>query len=307
MPRLSDVAWQVRVTACRALASYGTAECMDALIKRFETERGRLFEEIYKALKAVSKDDLGRKPQTWAVWWEQQKELYGGFDPNPPPTPPNPADDRYAPSKPRNDDDPHYYGRRIYSRAVGFVFDTSMSMDKNITIPKGASTRLGNIPVSGTRMQVAKQVLSSAIKKLDPRTRFSLVFFSTNVRPWKKQLVPASPGNTKGAAGAIKNAPADGETNIHGALKAALGLHDKSSMQARLENIPDTVYFLTDGSPTRGEITSAPELLSWFADLNRFAKVRLHVVAFGTLGVDLDFLEALAKAGDGDFIHVPEE
>ena len=78
------------------------------------------------------------------------------------------------------------------------------------------------------------------------------------------------------------------------------------TLSAALLNIPDTVFFLTDGSPTRGEITAAPELLGWFEDLNRFAKVKLHVVAFGNLGVDLEFLQKLAAAGDGDFIHVPE-
>ena len=55
------------------------------------------------------------------------------------------------------------------------------------------------------------------------------------------------------------------------------------------------------------EITATPELLGWFRDLNRFAKVRLHVVAFGNLGVDLEFLRKLAAAGDGEFIHVPEK
>jgi hypothetical protein len=40
--------------------------------------------------------------------------------------------------------------------------------------------------------------------------------------------------------------------------------------------------------------------------LNRFAKVEMHVIALGTLGLDLDFLAALAKAGGGEFIHVPE-
>ena len=90
-------------------------------------------------------------------------------------------------------------------------------------------------------------------------------------------------------------------------LKWILHRHEKPTLSASLDDIPDTVYFLTDGSPTRGEITSSPELLSWFGNLNRFAKVKLHVVAFGNLGVDLDFLSKLAKIGGGDFIHVPEE
>ncbi len=119
--------------------------------------------------------------------------------------------------------------------------------------------------------------------------------------------MPASTGNVKAASSAARAQPADGETNIHGALKAALGLTDASALHASLDPIPDTVYFLTDGSPTRGEITGTPELLGWFRNLNRFAKVRLHVVAFGNLGVDIDFLRSLAAAGDGDLIHVPEK
>ena len=306
IPRIDHPAWQIRVTACRSLAAYGTDDCLDVLIKQFEKERGRLERELHAALKAVTGDDLGKRASTWAKWWARQKELYNGLDPNPPPKAPE-ADDRYAKPKRRNPEDPHYYGRRIFSRSVGFVFDTSGSMDKNIEIATSASTALGDIPTSGTRMQVAKQVLAGAIKKLKPKVRFSLVFFSSDVRPWKKKLVAASAGNTSSAAGAIMNQPAKGETNIHGALKAALGLHDQPTLSARLLNIPDTVYFLTDGSPTRGEITSTPELLGWFSNLNRFAKVKLHVVAFGNLGVDIEFLQHLAAAGGGDFIHVPEK
>ena len=98
------------------------------------------------------------------------------------------------------------------------------------------------------------------------------------------------------------------EITVHnGALKAALGLHGKPTMEADLDPIPDTVYFLTDGSPTRGEITTADELLSWFENLNRFAKVELHVIAMGNLGVDIQFLQRLAKVGGGEFIHVREE
>jgi hypothetical protein len=303
--RVDASAWQLRVTACRALAAYGTAECMDALIKRFAKERGRLERELRAALKAVSGDDLGPKASTWETWWEQQQKLYGGFDPHPPPKPAS-DEGRYAKPSPPNPDDPHYYGRRIYSHSVGFVFDTSASMDTEIHIPQGASTRLGDIPTRGTRLVIAKQVLAGAIRKLKPKVRFKLVFFSSEVRPWRKGLVPASPGNTAAAAGAIMAVPADGETNIHGALKAVLGLTDQPTLGARLQDMPDTVYFLTDGSPTRGEITSTPELLGWFRNLNRFAKVRLNVVAFGNVGVDLGFLRRLAEAGDGEFIHVPE-
>jgi hypothetical protein len=110
-----------------------------------------------------------------------------------------------------------------------------------------------------------------------------------------------------GLVSTLERVTPDGETNFHGALKAALGLHEGSTLDPDLGPMPDTVFFLTDGRPTRGEITSMPELTSWLRDLNRFAKIRLHVIALGELNVDIDSLRALAAAGDGDTIWVREQ
>lgn len=303
-PRLSSRHWQVRVTAARALARVGTEAAIDPLIVRFSREGGRLYRELRRALKAVTQDDLGPNPKTWQKWWDRQKDEHGGLGPMPEKR--AEPDDRYGDTGPPNPDDPSYYGRRIYSKSVGFVLDTSGSMDKTIRIAPADAQRLGGLSSGSSRFALAKSVLIDALKKLDPRVRFSLVFFSSEVRPWKRRLIPATPGNVNAACSAVKTANSKGETNIHGALKAALGLHDRDSLETSLDPIPDTVYFLTDGSPTRGEITDSDALLSWFEFLNRYAKVELHVVAMGNLGVDLTFLRRLAEVGGGDFIHVPE-
>jgi hypothetical protein len=102
------------------------------------------------------------------------------------------------------------------------------------------------------------------------------------------------------------SAALEDETNIHGALRAAVGLHERPTLAADLDPIPDTIYFLTDGTPTRGEITETETLLSWMRDVNRFAKVDLHVIAMGNVGVDLPFLQRLAAENGGEFIHVPD-
>jgi hypothetical protein len=305
VPRLTHSDWQVRLTACRGLVRYGTEDALDTLIERYATEGGRLHRELKAALKAVARDDLGENAESWRKWWAEQKTKHGGKLPPDIPQPKNPEDDRYAKPKPPTKDEPRYYGRRIFSRAIGFVLDTSGSMETTIKVPPDAVKKLGDVPTEGTRGLIAKTALTEALKSLDPRARFTLVFFSSEVRPWRDGLVPVA-GNVDAAIGAVQSAALDGETNIHGALKAALGMHGKPTLDATLDPIPDTVYFLTDGSPTRGEITSTPELLSWFEDLNRFAKVEMHVIALGTLGLDLPFLSNLAKAGGGEFIHVPE-
>lgn len=300
---LSDKDWQVRLTACRALAKIGDKDAVDPLIERLDTEGGRLRREIHAALKAVTHETFSENAQVWREWW--RKEKVRGLPP-PPEVPHNPEDDRYAKPKKPGPDDPTYYGRRIFSQSVLFVIDLSKSMDQFIRVPEEAQQKLGKLP-AGPRILVAKSAAVEAIKKLDPRARFNVVFFSTVVRPWKPTLVTADAGTKAAAISAIESQGLEDETNIHGALRAAVGLHEKPTLAADLDPIPDTIYFLTDGTPTRGEITDTETLLSWMRDVNRFAKVDLHVIAMGNVGVDLSFLQRLAEEGGGEFIHVPDQ
>ncbi len=301
--RLADSDWQVRLTACRALAVFGDENAVDPLIERLDTEGGRLHREILKALRAVTHENFSDNPQTWREWWRKQKAK--GIPP-PDPVAQSPEDDRYAkPKKPGDPEEPTYYGRRIFSQSVLFVLDLSKSMDTYIKIPDDVNEKLGKLP-NGPRINVAKSAILQTIGKLDPRARFNVVFFSTKVRPWQDNLVYANDGNKGAALSAIKSAALEDETNIHGALRAAVGLHEKPTLGAQLDPIPDTIYFLTDGTPTRGEITDTETILSWMRDVNRFAKVDIHVIAMGNLGVDLPFLQRLAAENGGEFIHVPD-
>ena len=75
----------------------------------------------------------------------------------------------------------------------------------------------------------------------------------------------------------------------------------------RFRRTPDTVFFLTDGQPTVGDITETEELLSWFREQNRFAQLRCHVIAFGDKGIDIHFLTTLATENSGKFFHLRGE
>jgi hypothetical protein len=305
--RLDDPAWQVRLTACRTLVKMGDERAVEPLIERLEREGGRLQKEIWLALKAVSYESFGVDPRPWRSWWKSQKPQ--GLPPPPPVLPKNPEDERYAPPPRRPGsttpfEEATYYGRRIYSKSVLFVLDLSLSMQTAIDVPRDAQAKLGTIP-SGPRILVAKTAVKSAIAKLDPRALFDVVFFSTVVRPWKGELVLVGPARDA-ALSAVEAAGLEEETNIFGALKAAVGLHGIPTLTPDLRPSPDTIYFLTDGTPTRGEITEKEALLSWMRDVNRFAKVDLHVIAMGSLGLDLPFLSRLAAENHGEFIHVPD-
>jgi hypothetical protein len=304
--RISDKHWQVRLTAVRALRRVGTEDCLDALVAQFAKEGGRLKRELRATLKVIARDDLGPNPVSWQRWWAQQKRAFGGLPPDLPDMPVNPTDERYGLPQETPEDQPHYYGRRFFSEAVCFVLDTSGSMKVLMNVRPEEAARLGDIPTSGTRIEIARRALIDSIQRLDPRTRLRIVLFDTKVKLWRPTLVPANEANVRAAVRKLESIVPDGETNFYGAIKAALGMHESSTLDPDLAPVPDTVFFLTDGRPTRGEITSMPELNSWMRNLNRFAKVELHVIALGELNVDIDQLRTLAESGNGATIWVRE-
>ncbi len=110
----------------------------------------------------------------------------------------------------------------------------------------------------------------------------------------------------KSAIDAVKSTPPDGETNIFDALRAAFGLHGKSLTELDLDDVPDTIYFLTDGEPTRGEITDRQELLTWVRMVNGYVKAQIHVIAMGSMNIDVDFLDRLAQENAGETILLPD-
>jgi Mg-chelatase subunit ChlD len=284
------------------LARIGTADAMDPLIDALETATGRLAAEFHAALKAVSHETFGPVASTWRTWWRTQKPR--GIPKDLPPSE-NPVDDRYAPPRKKGGpEEPTYYGRRLFSSRIVFVMDVSSSMTTLMTPPEGVVRELGAIQ-PGPRIEIAKRRLAEAIEKLPDRTKLNLVFFSSDARLWKPSMVPIG-SNRKGAIDAVRAAAPDGETNIFAALRAAFGLHGKSLASLDLDEAPDTIYFLTDGEPTRGELTDRPDLLGWVRQVNGYVKAQVHVIAMGNMNIDLDFLDRLALENGGETILLPD-
>ena len=120
-------------------------------------------------------------------------------------------------------------------------------------------------------------------------------------------MVPASQSNKDKADGFVHSYQANGETNFYGALTAALDLDPESFLSPNLRDTLDTMVFLTDGTPTVGEITERDMILDWYGELNRYFRVRTHVFAFGALEVDEELLRKLAERNEGRFTQLFEE
>ena len=296
--------WQVRVAACEALAVLGDVEAASAMVLRMPTETARVFDALRSALKALTGEDLGPKPENWRAWWEREaaraRERKGFL----PPTTGKPGapreDPHYAPVRPT------YHGVEMWSARIGFVLDTSRSTNRLFTLPQDVADRVLGGRTKTTIQEACSAEIAWTLRQFDERTRFTVWVFDDDVLRWGSGLVPATRTNADSAAGWVRGRTPDGETDFHGALCAALGFDEANPWTPSLGSGPDTITFLTDGTPTTGEITDADLLGAWFAEANRCPRVRTHTVAFGSLGVDEPLLRSMAASSGGEFRQVRE-
>jgi Mg-chelatase subunit ChlD len=192
----------------------------------------------------------------------------------------------------------------VFSHGVGYVLDISQSMDSRFVVSEAQARKLGRSYQSETKIGIAKEELIHSIQALDPRATFGIILFNSEVRAWKRKPVPASRTNRERAVSMIRGIRPEKETNYYDAFREVMGLEADERPGPKFERTPDTVFFLTDGQPTVGDITSTDELRSWFAEENRFAQMRVHVIAFGFKNLDLHFLTNLAEENAGEFFHL---
>jgi hypothetical protein len=310
---LMDRRWQVKVATCAAFRSIGSTKAMDMLISRLASEGGRVHDEIRRSLEALTGLDNEWNQEQWNKWWKhfkkfrdldkKMKEQLAAERKRKEREAARPRDGHRTVAGPGKTKPPTYYGIKVYARAVGYVIDHSLSMEQGFRVSQVWQDRLGREYTARTRMGVVKQEIEQAINELDPRTRINLVFFNTRVRTWKSTPVAAGAMGDN-AISAVKNLQPDGQTNYYDALREVLQLEEGSGWRPSFADTPDTLFFLTDGQPTDGEITKADELLGWWNERNRFARLRVHVIAMGNTGVDVNFLSRFAKANDGKFVHM---
>lgn len=174
----------------------------------------------------------------------------------------------------------------VIPKDMVFVIDTSGSMKQPARKP--------------WKIDQAKAALRFCVNSLNPGDRFNIVSFATGARQFRKVLQPVS-GDTRAEAVEFINAmEAGGGTNIHDAMRSALGM--QSGDPAR----PFIIVFLTDGQPTAGEVQKPDDLVA-FVRKNAGPSTRLFVFGVG-YDVNTHLLDKMATENRGDRMYVsPEE
>ncbi|MEK7682008.1 MAG: VWA domain-containing protein, partial [Chloroflexota bacterium] len=100
--------------------------------------------------------------------------------------------------------------------------------------------------MQGQKMEQARAALEYVLDRLNPGDRFNIIAFNSAVSTYADALRPAS--EKAQALPFVRGLQAAGGTNIHDALRTALGMAPQGGGR------PHVVIFLTDGLPTVGVI-----------------------------------------------------
>jgi len=167
----------------------------------------------------------------------------------------------------------------VPDQVIIFVIDLSGSMLE----PAAGSDR------NRTKIDVAKYELERAILGLPDDAEFNLIFYAEQASRWRKGLVKADRKERRAAVKFVREMDPVGPTNIFEALDMAF----------RLE--ADTIFFLSDGMPTRGGIIDPALILAEVKRWNEQRRVKIHAVGLGG-DHDIAFMKGLAESSGGQYV-----
>lgn len=262
---LNHPAWQVRGAAIDLLVAVRQPAGIPLLIERLEVERNRLQLDVGEALHALTGMRLA-DVATWRQFWQKEGEHFQVPAPK--------AKDK-APG--RNDPPAtvaSYWNIPVRSDRVAFVVDVSGSMNQ----PFGTG--------SGTRLDEAKRQLVRVVGMLPAKAKANVIAFAGGTELLATTLQPLDDKRKKLVEVFAQKLTSRGPTNVHGAIQAAFA-----------DPEVDTIFLLTDGAPSSGEIVAPDALAKAVAAWNLGRHIRIHTIAIGGKS---DFLERLARESGGE-------
>ena len=165
--------------------------------------------------------------------------------------------------------------RKPVAKDVLFVLDASGSM-------------------RGEKIEQARAAVEYCVGKLSADDRFNVVAFGTEVSAMAAQPVRADKQAIARARDFLENIVARGRTNISGALAKALAGEEKHGRMR-------IVIFLTDGTPTAGEV-NAEKIVQAVPKMNT-SGAKIFVMGVGN-DVNAHLLDKLAECTEGSSEYV---
>ncbi|MCR9248307.1 MAG: HEAT repeat domain-containing protein [bacterium] len=325
---INDSEWQVQSAAITALGKLRPQSAVQPLIDLMK-QPGRLKMECANALFLITTFDFGPDPERWQNHWNSLMRVEGWRIP---------TEEELQKARESRKKYNEIYGMKEGDRNpfrdipntstnVLFIIDQSGSMDDMvIEVEKfqGYADR--------RRLTIVKTDLMNTIDTLTKDTNFDIVAFATDLKVWKKRLVPANVVNRSAAKRFIQRLKplggsesqalaasglggaanlAAGKTNTLKALMYAFGIDPEKPAPKAAVTGPgktamkwkiDTVYFLSDGRPSTGVLVDTNEILKEVNRLNEAYRMTFHTIAIGDF--QKAFLRDLARQNGGEFVDM---
>lgn len=263
---LGHAAWPVRSAAIDVLVQLRHKDGIPLLIDRLEAERGRLQLDVGEALYELTGLRFA-DAAAWRGFWAREGD---GF--TVPASPKQKARDKARDKAPQTV--ASYWNIPVRSERVAFVVDVSGSM--NQPFGTGGSTRLDE----------AKRQLVRVFGMLPPKAKANVITFATGTDAWASGLQTIDDKQKKAIEPWAMALTTKGATNVHAGL-----------LRAFADPEVDTIFLLTDGQPSTGEIVAPDALARAVQQWNLGRGIRIHTIAIGGKS---DFLERLARDSGGE-------
>jgi HEAT repeat protein len=308
-PLLEDPEVRVRIGVVQAFATIGGDAVMAPLIRAMgkKDNEGRVLDDIADALARFTGKNFGPNPANWESWWTANKGKVKIQ---------RMSSEDFAKVKESDKEQKTavYFGLRVISKNIAFVFDTSASMSEAYVLPserkeeagppaeppeKTTAKKLEKKASPGSeaakpmvkKIEVAKSELTKVLNSLQMGIKVNIIRFNTLIEPWKDALAPLTGETKKDALSYVNASTPDGMTNVYGALETAL----------KDEKV-DTIYLLSDGEPTVGEYIETEDLLEAVARLNQLQKVKINTIGFHLKAEERHLMQELAERNFGVFL-----
>ena len=301
----TDKIWQVRAAAAENLARMRTKFAIPILIAGLKGELRRdkdpwaMDLRMHRLLEGMTGQKiLAGDAKQWERFWRENGDRFA-FAPE------GVAAPQAASGATKYE---KFFNLDLESDRLLFVLDFSGSMAEKVAL--SATTTGAKAGEQVTKARLVVEELKKIVMSLSDGSVFNVIVFGDEVRVWRQRrdgrpdLVHINDETRDDLLGSYLDSlrPA-GATNLYGALSMALdfqgrGLHDKY-----YELGFDTVYIMSDGEPSWGEVIDTDEILEKVRTANALKRLTLNTITFGDKN-EMVFLKRLAEENGGRHIHV---
>lgn len=274
--------WSTRLCAIDALAALRDKAGVARFVERIAVETGRLKKRLADVLFQLTAQPFDEDAARWAAWWKEAAEQFAVASEK--------DVDKAAAERERKRLSARtvvpakFFGLQVESSRVVFVLDVSGSMLESMY-----GRFVDKRPAS--RIDIAKREVANAVKALPDGTLFNVFIFQSSVDRWRREGVAVCDATTrKDALEWIDRVGAQGATNLYDSVKLAFADPDV-----------DTVFIMSDGEPTNGEVIDPHRIREDVAFWNKHRKIKIHTIA---IGGNLEVLEWLAKDSGGTYVQM---